>query len=141
MSNPLDDIANALLAHALALPDVAGGRTGEGGSIPQTPYVEVGDGRGNVTPIAAGAGGTDDLEPTFFVIFYERFNGANPEAQKQRLRSLFYSYYTALKGDYDLGNLVDECVVTGWDSDLTARNNTQYWFLALNIRARWEANT
>jgi hypothetical protein len=139
MANPLDDIAQALLVHATSLPGIVGGRTGEGGSISQTPFVEVGDGRGSITPLAAGGGGLDDIEPGFFVIYYERYNGANPEEQKRALRSYLWGLYTALKADETLGGLVEEARITEWDADLTTRNNTQYWFLALTISARWEA--
>lgn len=137
--NPLDDMARALLDHALALPGVVGGRTGEGGSIPQTPYVEIGDGSGNVDPESAGAGGIDEITPTFYVIFYDRFIGSKPEEQKETLRGLFWSMYQALKDDYDLGGLVDEVRVQSFDADTAERNGSQYWFMALRIFVRWEA--
>lgn len=138
--NPLDDIAKALLAHALALPGVVGGRTGEGGTIPQTPYVEVGDMPGNIDPETAGAGGLDAITPAFVVIFYERFVGSQPEAQKESLRHYWWQMYGRLKDDPTLGGLVDECRVQSWDPNVTERNGSQYWYMALQIFMRWEVN-
>jgi hypothetical protein len=137
MANPLDDIAKALLAKATALPEIKGGRTGEGGSIPEAPYVEVGDGRGQVEGLAAGAG-MDRLTTQFFVIVYERFNGANPAPQKETLRKVFWDYYGTVRADYTLGDLCEEARVISFDADLTKRNNVEYWYFALTVEVRLE---
>ncbi|MEM7734441.1 MAG: hypothetical protein AAF267_01510 [Deinococcota bacterium] len=135
--NPLDDIAKALLTKATALPEITDGRTGEGGIIPSTPYIEVGDGRGQVQGLAAGAG-MDDLTAQFFVIAYERFNGSDPAPQKETLRKFYWDYYGALRADYTLGDLCEEARVTGFDADLTKRNNVEYWYFALTVEVRLE---
>lgn len=140
MSNPLNDIAVALLSKATALAAIVDGRTGEGGNIPQTPYVEVGDGRGSIVPYTAGAGGLDELTAQFFVIVYDRFNGANPAAQKETLRGIAWDYYAALKADPTLGGLCDEAQVGSFDGDLTERNGTRYWFMALEVTVRLEVS-
>jgi len=140
MPNPLNDIAVALLFKATALPAIVDGRTGEGGNIPRAPYVEVGDGRGSITPYTAGAGGLDEITVQFYVIVYERFNGANPATQKELLRGVAWDYYTALKTDPSLGGLCDEARVNSFDADLTKRNNVDYWFMALEVAVRLEAN-
>ncbi len=135
--NPLNDIASALLTHATNLPEITAGRTGEGGNIPQAPYVEVGDGRGQVSGLAAGAG-MDRITAEVFVIVYERFNGSNPAPQKELLRGVMWDYYNAIRADYTLGDLCEEARLVGFDADITKRNNIDYWYLAMTVEVRLE---
>ena len=133
MANPIDPVAQALLAKALGLPGVQGGRTGEGGPIPKTPYVEVGDGRSELEPISAGAGVVFHARLGFFVVFYVPYTGADPESEKATLRELVWGYYQTLKADYTLGGRVDYARVRGWDIDLTAREKRRLWYAALEV--------
>ena len=139
MSNPLDPIAHALLAKALALPGVADGRTGEGGPIPVTPYVEVGDWRSELEPISAGAGSIYYASLGFYVVFYVPYTGANPEDEKSTLREFVWGYHQALKADHTLGGLVEIAQVRAWDMDLTTREKRALWYAALEVEAKREA--
>lgn len=138
MANPLDPIAQALLAKALALPGVEDGRTGEGGPIPKTPYVEVGDGRSELVPASAGAGQIYHANAGFYVIFYVPYTGADPEVEKATLRELVWGYHEAMKADYTLGGLVDYARVRGWDIDLTTREKRRLWYAALEVEVLFE---
>lgn len=139
MSNPLDPIAHALLDKALALPGVRGGRTGEGGPVPETPYVEVGDGQSTLEPLGGAGCQREQVGATFYVVFYVRFDGADPEARKAELRELVWGYRSSLLADLTLAGTVESARVQGWDIDLTERNRTQYWYAALEVEVQFEA--
>jgi len=139
MANPIDEVARALLAKALALPGVQGGRTGEGGPIPKTPFVEVGDGRSELEPIAAGAGQIYLARLGYFVLFYVPYTGANPEPEKATLRELVWGFYQVLKADYTLGGLAAIAKVRAWDIDLTAREKRRLWYAAIEVEVQLEA--
>jgi len=139
MANPLDDAARALLAHALALPGVKGGRTGEGGPVPETPFVEVGDGVSELEPVSAGAGAIYHASLGFYVLFYVPYTGADPEAEKATLRELVWGFYQAVKADYALGGVARYARVRRWDIDLTAREKRRLWYAAIEVEVQLEA--
>lgn len=136
--NPLNDIAQRLLAIALSVPGVRGGRTGAGGPIPETVYVEIDDARGNSEPVAAGAS-LELFFPSFYVVFYDNFTGADPETEKARLRGIFWAFRAALYADRTLNNLVDDVLLTDWDADLMTRHNSGYWYWAATVQCEMEA--
>lgn len=138
MASIIDDIAHALLTEAFTLPNVADGRTGEGGPIPVTPYVEIGDGRTTMEAVSAGAGMLYEMRAQFYVVFYVPYTGANPDADKATLRDLVWGFHEALKSDYSLGGLVRFAHVTGWDIDLTTRERRQYWYAAVETEVLHE---
>lgn len=136
--NPLHDIAQALLALALGVDGVRAGRTGAGGPIYETVFVEIDDARGRSEAVAAGA----DLEhffPSYHVVFYDNFTGADPEAEKERLRLIFWAFRAALYQDRTLGGLVDDVLLAEWDADLLSRHNELYWYWAATVRCELEA--
>lgn len=136
--NPLNDIALVLLTRALAVAEVRGGRTGAGGPIPETIYVEIDDARGRGEAVAAGAD-TERFYPSFYIVFYDNFTGSDPAAEKERLRRVFWLYRMALYAERTLGGRVDDILVTEWDADLVKRGNEYYWYWALTVQCEMEA--
>lgn len=136
--NPLNAIAQALLTLARAVGGVRGGRTGAGGAIPETVYVEIDDARGHSEAVAAGAS-SERFFPAYHVVFYDNFTGADPEIEKERLRRIFWAFRAALYADRTLGGLVDDVLLTQWDADLTTRHNEPYWYWAATVQCEMEA--
>lgn len=136
MSNPLNDIALALLQKALDLNSVQGGRTGEGGQIPKTPYVEIGDGQGEIEFIAAGYGQRRHVVQ-FYAIFYVPALNV-PDEEKATLRQIYWDYYEALKSDLTLGGLCEQSQITGYQTDITERDKRSYWYWATQIEVIYD---
>jgi hypothetical protein len=133
--NPIDLVATKLLAIAKGLTvttefgsyEVVGGRTGEEGPIPQVPWVEIGDSNGTVERQTRN---NEVVRPRLYVIFYDRYNGADPEKQKAMLRALFWKMYRTVYQDRTLGGLVDVIFMGNFDFRTVQRNQITYWYAA-----------
>jgi hypothetical protein len=144
MASILNQITDALLVKAKAVQVgavavVKGGRTAEAAPIPQTPWVEIGDGRGFLEAIAAG--NTEErATPSMYVIFYVPGPPAtpNPENEKRLLRDIAWQFRNDIRADRTLGGLVEDVRVIEWDSDLTKRNAKGYWYWALRLEVEFE---
>ncbi len=144
MASPPEQIAHALLAKALAVSATGsdgrtiapkGGRTGEGGPIPETPFVEIGDAGWELEYVgSANAYDRDEARARYAVIFYRQF-AKETDREKEDLRELFWAFRAALRADYTLGGLVDYAHVGRARVGLTPREGKWYWFLIAEVEA------
>ena len=142
MNKPIPQaIVDNLLQKALSLPGMVAGRDAEGGTIPQTPFVEVSDGDAQFDIPSQGAK-VDDTTINVALFFYERYNGAQPEVQIRWLRNTFDHMYALVRDDFTLGGLCEVAYVRSYDRALTTvRNGTEYWVRACIVEVRLEDYT
>ena len=146
MASPPEQIAQALLAKALALSvttadgrtlTIRGGRTGEGGAIPETPYVEIGDAGWQFQSVAAGYG-QDHVTGRFAVIFYRQY-AKEVDREKEELREFFWAFREAMRGDPELGGLVHFARVAEARVGLAPREGRHYWYWMTIVEVVFEA--
>ena len=112
-----------------------GGRTGEGGPIADTPWVEIGDMAWRFEPLPAG-GGLDDEQLTYAVTLYTPLTGN--ERDKEVLREWLWSFRQAIRADYTLGGRVYYTHVDGASFGLITREDAQLWAGVLEVTAYHE---
>jgi len=111
-----------------------GGRTGEGGEIKMSPYVEIADSSWRIEGIAAGYG-SDRVTARFGVIYWVKYS-QNVDADKEVLRLLFEALYDAVKAKPTLDGLVDHAFVAEADNGLNTA--TDYWFWVTIVEVEFE---
>lgn len=147
MASLPEQIAQALLAKALAVTAtggdgrsivVKGGRSGEGGPIPETPFVEIGDAGWDVQVQSASVGALDYIRARYAVVFY-RIYGREVDREKEDLRELFWAFRSALLADPTLGGIVTYAHVVEARTGLIPREGKHYWFWIAEVEVHVEA--
>lgn len=146
MGSPIERVAQALLTMALGLTAtgedgrpiaVKGGRAGQGGPIPETPFVEVADIGWYMDP-RPGSYGREFMRGRYAVVFYRAY-GREVDREAEDLRELFWAFRDALRADYTLGGLVDWAHVEQARLDLIPREGKWYWAWTTLVEVSLEA--
>jgi len=147
MASPIEQAARALLDKALAVTattqdgrtiQARGGRTGEGGPIRETPFVEIGDVGLDFEGISATAGARDLVTLRLAVIFYRTY-AKEVDREKEELRELFWAFRDAVRADYTLGGLVDYAHVASARATLEPREGQWFWAWITVVEVIFEA--
>lgn len=108
-----------------------GPRRAIGGTIPESPFVEV----GNEAVTFDRSGASCTVNVTVDVVFYMRFSNPNEEAEV--LRRFLCAYHAALKADPTLGGLVESAAVESSRVDLIQTEGSEFWARVIVVGVRY----
>lgn len=108
-----------------------GGRSGEGGEIKLSPFVEIADAPWSFEGVAAGYG-LVRATARFGVLFWLKYS-QDVEYDKAVLRGLFASLFDAIKADPTLGGLVDDARVIEADNSLDTAADFWLWVTLVEV--------
>ena len=109
-----------------------GPRRAIGGTIPESPFVEVGN---EAVDFERLGGQSCTVNVSVDVVFYMRFSNPNEEAEA--LRRFLCAYHAALKANPTLGGLVESAAVESSRVDLIQTEGAEFWARAIVVGVRY----